>query len=80
MEDLTITSVNDSTHSKNSKHYSGQALDIRSKNFPSKDSKHRFIQALGEDLHGTGTGLYTILLEDEGKANEHIHVQVKKKA
>ena len=44
--DVTITSVNDSKHMEGSKHYSGEAIDIRSKNFPSKRDKQEFVSAV----------------------------------
>lgn len=73
---LTITSVYDGVHSKNSKHYTGNAVDVRSKNFPSAEAKRTFMRQLLDALNEEG--LHTILLEDEGKPNEHFHIQVKK--
>jgi hypothetical protein len=71
--ELVITSGNDSTHGKNSRHYRNEAIDIRSKNFPSSDAKHafrsRYETVLGER--------FRVLLENEGEANEHFHAQVR---
>jgi hypothetical protein len=69
--DVIITSGNDSKHMKTSKHYSDEALDVRSKNFPNTESKKLFLEAvlkrLGQDYQG--------ILEDLGGANEHIHIE-----
>jgi hypothetical protein len=68
---VVITSGNDSTHMDGSKHYSGEALDIRSKTFESEASKRRFMSdvlaRLGPD--------YQAILEDHGGPNEHIHIE-----
>ena len=69
--DVTITAGTDGKHKKNSKHYTGEALDIRTKNFPSKRAKQDFISAV---LLRLGAG-YEFFLEDEGKANEHAHLE-----
>lgn len=69
--DVTITSGNDSKHKKGSKHYTYEALDVRSKNFPSKRSKQQFIHDV---LLRLGPG-YEMFLEFEGKANEHFHLE-----
>lgn len=79
-EELTITSVNDSVHTENSKHYKNEAIDIRSHNFSALINKKTFLH-LFENMLNTHPALpnrFVILLEDEGKANEHFHVQVKK--
>lgn len=77
VKELTITSIYDGVHSKNSKHYTGNAVDVRSKNFPSSSAKREFMALLEEELDNYGFA-HTVLLEDEGKPNEHFHVQVKK--
>lgn len=68
---VTITSGNDSKHMTGSKHYSGEAVDVRSKNFPTKKAKRDFIAAV---LARLGTG-YQMILESEGQANEHFHLE-----
>lgn len=69
--DVVITSGNDSKHKVGSRHYTNQALDIRSKNFPSLRHKQEFLRAvllrLGPDYEG--------FLENEGQAQEHFHVE-----
>ena len=43
-DNLIITSINDSQHSPNSRHYKNEAIDIRSKNFASREDKRIFRQ------------------------------------
>lgn len=69
--DITITSGNDSVHMKGSLHYKDAALDVRTKNFPSAQSKRAFLAAV---LKRLGSG-YQGFLEYEGKAQEHIHLE-----
>jgi len=69
--DTWITSVNDSTHMVNSKHYSGKAFDFRT---------HHITRAQVEQLEHNlknriGKLGFTVLVEDYGEANEHGHVQ-----
>jgi hypothetical protein len=72
--DWTITSINDSKHSPNSKHYQNKAVDIRSKNFGSRLIKIEFKDRLNFAL----SYKYTVLFEGEGTPNEHFHIQLKK--
>lgn len=69
--EVVITSVSDGVHSKNSRHYFGEAVDVRSKNFPSKAAKilflKRVLNRLGENYQG--------FLEAEGTSNEHFHFE-----
>src|SRR5690348_1313907 len=70
-KDILITAGTDGQHMAGSKHYSGEALDIRSKTFGSAATKRAFIaeiqRRLGRD--------YTVLLEYEGESDEHIHIE-----
>ena len=68
---ITITSGTDGTHMKGSKHYTLEALDIRSKTFPSPLSKRTFMR---EVLARLGPG-YQMILEQEGKPKEHFHLE-----
>lgn len=70
--DLWITSCRDSKHGRGSLHYVGLALDLRSKNL---SDKHDFVRDLGAALGRQ----YDVLLEAEGKRNEHIHVEFQPK-
>lgn len=72
--ELIITSVNDSVHNKNSRHYKDEAIDIRSKNFKNLQDKLMFKSALADELGPK----FTVLLEGLDTPNEHFHVQVKK--
>lgn len=71
---LVITSANDSTHAQGSRHYSNEALDVRSKSFKTGADKHSFRSKLAADLGEQ----FTVLLEGEGEAQEHFHIQVRK--
>lgn len=72
-KEYVVTSGNDSSHAVDSRHYTNEAIDVRSHAFTSsykRDLRSRFEAALGPQ--------FRVLLEDEGKPNEHIHAQVKK--
>lgn len=73
-KDWTITSINDSTHMKSSKHYLNMALDMRSKNFDTEARKLEFKDRLEFQLGPK----FTVIYENPGKVNQHFHVQVKK--
>ena len=67
--ELTITSVNDGVHGNKSRHYWGGAFDARTKDVDDaiKSELIESIKAkLGEE--------FNVLFEDEGEANEHLHV------
>lgn len=72
--DFVITSVNDGDHLPNSRHYTNEAIDIRSKNFRSIDDKDYFRHFLSHKLGPK----FTVLFEYIGTDKEHFHVQVKK--
>lgn len=77
-EDIFVTSINDSNkHSKTSRHYKDEAIDVRSKNF-TKEEKTNFLLRMPEILHMSSKTKFTVLLEGEGTENEHFHIQVKK--
>ena len=65
-----ITSIRDGVHSKESRHYIGEAFDCRSKSILAGFSKKDVL----EDLKNTLPG-YVVLLENEGQDNEHFHIQ-----
>ena len=68
---ITVTSGNDSTHKTGSRHYTNEAVDFRTKNM-TKTNKMAFIIKMQERLGPK----YLVLLESEGKAQEHLHVEV----
>lgn len=74
VSNVVITSANDSTHGEKSRHYTNEALDLRSKSFPTVAAKQRFAARLRADLGSA----FTVLYEGAGTPNEHWHVQPKK--
>lgn len=71
--DVWITSGNDSKHMDGSDHYKNAALDVRSKNFPNRAMKERFLDMVLSRLGPSYRGM----LEAEGTDNEHFHIEVK---
>ena len=66
---FVITSINDSKHRTNSRHYEGLAFDFRSHDIPS-ELKSIYLISINKTLNGSG---YRVILEDEGLSNEHFH-------
>lgn len=69
--DIVITSGTDGKHKQGSMHYVGAALDVRSKNFPNRASKDRFLELVLSRLGAKYEGF----LESVGTANEHFHFE-----
>lgn len=69
--DLVVTSLNDSTHGEHSRHYTDEAADVRTHNFAAAADAHTFRDLLAHRLGQR----FTVLLEDEGRPNEHVHIQ-----
>lgn len=67
---VLVTSGDDSEHMRNSKHYSGEALDFRTKNLTKGQKK--FLIDMMQNRLGFG---YQLILEKEGQAGEHLHVE-----
>jgi hypothetical protein len=80
--EIVITSVNDSKHSVGSRHYTNEAIDIRTHNFRTRETKRWFRGELEKELSRhplpQSSNKFRVLLEDEGLPNEHLHVQVRK--
>jgi hypothetical protein len=74
VDEVVITSANDSTHAATSRHYSNEALDIRVRNFTDKKQLAKFIIQLEDSLGAK----FTVIYEMPGTPNAHIHVQPKK--
>lgn len=72
--EVVITSANDSTHGEHSRHYTNEAVDLRSRSFPSPTAKQKFAALLRLELGPA----FTVLYEGAGTDNEHWHVQPKK--
>ena len=68
---LVITSVNDGTHMATSLHYKNAAFDIRSKHIADSAMKHRILGVMRSNL----TEDFDVILEQEGKPNEHYHLE-----
>jgi hypothetical protein len=66
-----ITSINDSTHGPNSKHFTGEGVDIRTKNLTATQ-RTLVVGRLQSKLGPLG---YDVILEDEGGNNEHLHIE-----
>lgn len=88
-DEIVITSVNDSRHMPGSKHYTDEALDIRSKNFPNQIAKQQFRKAFESFLNNhpiltsytpERVNKFRVILESEMGVNEHFHAQVRKGA
>lgn len=78
--EIWITSIHDSQHMPASKHYRDEAVDLRSKNFPDHTAKQNFITRFLNTLnsHEEYPDCFSVLFENEGTPNEHIHAQVRK--
>lgn len=69
-----ITSGNDSDkHGERSAHYACAAVDIRIKDVENQNTRKDLAQKIRDELGPR----YTVLHEDIGMANEHLHVQLR---
>jgi translation elongation factor EF-G len=69
-----ITSANDyEGHAAQSAHYFGAAVDFRIKDMGSLADRKELVALIREELGER----FTVLHEDIGKANEHLHVQLR---
>lgn len=75
-EVLTITSGSDGKHSLKpySRHYTLEAVDVRTKHLPDGAAKRQLQAELQRELGDQ----FSVLLEMEGTAQEHLHLQVRK--
>lgn len=64
-----ITSGNDSTHSENSLHYKGRALDFRTHDFNGNKEQLR------DEIKGALGAEFDVVLEHLGEPEEHLHVE-----
>ena len=72
--DTILTSGGEGRHSRGSLHYSGLAFDLRSKHLPSPIKKKVL-----KDLRRCLGKSFDALLESEGRANEHFHIEYQPK-
>lgn len=75
--DTIVTSGTDGTHSVGSRHYTGHALDLRSKHLPDTITKLAIGDTIADRLEPLGD--YSCFLEHLGGAQEHFHLQFKPK-
>lgn len=68
---VTITSAMDGVHGPRSFHYALRAIDLRTKNFPSRSATLAFV----DQLRAAFGSEYDILYEAVGTPNEHIHIE-----
>lgn len=64
--ELVITSANDGKHMNGSKHYTGEALDLRTRDLHNYDHKVTFTKMIADEL---GNGFDCVLESD------HLHVE-----
>jgi len=69
--ECVVTSGTDSEHKASSRHYIGMALDFGTARLT--DTIHVVLEVLREQLGDD----FSVLLEDEGTPNEHIHVELR---
>lgn len=88
-KDVVITSINDGNHRPDSRHFTDEAIDVRSQNFQSRDAKLEFRRKLEWVLNWYGAApfhdkfrvLFERTLKDKNgrvTRTEHFHIQVKK--
>ena len=73
-----ISSVNDSHHLENSKHYRDMAFDFFSLDFHSNIEKEELAAKLMEEMNREFPSKFYVLIENIGRAGEHFHIQVTK--
>ncbi len=69
-KDCILTSVTDGRHREGSKHYSGEAVDIRTKHLTNEEKTEitsEIARALGKD--------FDVILEGIGTDNNHLHIE-----
>jgi len=69
LAEMWITSIDDGRHGRKSKHYAGNAFDLRTKQ---TGVALKLYKAVKESLDPLG---FDTVLEDFGNVNEHIHVE-----
>ena len=71
---LVVTAGSDGQHRQGSRHYTGEAIDVRSKNFPTLAAKERFREAYQMALGSK----FRVLFESVETNQEHFHAQVRR--
>ena len=67
----TVTSVNDSKHMARSKHYTGRAFDLRTKDVP-QDDRRALVEKIKLRLTPLG---FDVVWEAVGRPSEHLHLE-----
>lgn len=73
VDSIVITSANDSLHMKDSRHYKDEALDLRTHHFSSSQA----VELFANELRIAFSSAFTVLHEDKGGPNDHLHIQPK---
>ncbi len=76
--DYIISSINDSGHLENSKHYRDMAFDFFSLGFNNNAEKEEVRARVQEAMNSIVEGKFTVIIECLGINNEHFHAQVTK--
>lgn len=76
MKEVVITSANDGKHSQRprSRHYTNEAIDVRSRSFRTDEARQQFLRALRKELGSR----FWLDYEHPGRPNAHFHIQVRK--
>lgn len=69
---MTITSVADGVHGRNSYHYLLGAVDLRSKNIATVGEKREILRRIRRDTPDD----FDVLLEHLGQTHEHFHIEL----
>lgn len=70
-EECWITALKDGKHMEGSKHYRGEAADLRSKHLKTLALKINILNDLKEYLGAD----FDVILENQDKENEHFHLE-----
>ena len=73
-----ISSVNDSQHLENSKHYRDMAFDFFSLDFHDNAEKEALRLEVQSVMNLEFPGKFTVIIENMGMRGEHFHCQVTK--
>lgn len=68
---MVVTSLNDGKHARTSLHYSGNAVDLRTKNIEQLADK----TFIFNEIRGRLNIDYDVLLENVGEPGEHLHIE-----
>lgn len=81
--EVIVTVGEEGVHKTNSKHYSGNALDFRTKHlssYASPPARVDMLQAIARKLKTSLGPDYDVVLENINELNEHLHVEYDPKS